>query len=144
MVEGKWFVQGSDLTVPLMLRQAVFGAGRDALDDAAQQVVVYRDGIPAGTARLWWQDGEFCAGDVGVVPAERGKGLGDLLVRLLLYKAATHAATALAVRCKADCVPYFTRCGFAVQAGDGEPVTLRARLDGGCAECAHCGGCGKS
>lgn len=141
MVEGKWFVQGSDLAVPLSIRQSVFGTGRDALDDAAQQVVVYQDGTPVGAARLWWQAGDFCAGDVGVLPAQRGKGYGDLLVRLLLYKAANHYAASLMVRCPAACVAFFSHYGFTEESREGDCVTLRAPLSQGCADCTQCGGC---
>ena len=112
MIEGKWFVQNSDITQPLALREAVFARGRDALDAQAQQVVVYREGLPVGTGRLWWQDGGFFAGDIGVLPAQRGQGYGDLLVRLMLYKATTHHAQSLCVVCPADVCAFFARYGF--------------------------------
>lgn len=92
MVQGKWFPMGSDLTLPVSLRHSVFGRGRDALDDQAWQVVVYQGDLPVGSARLWWEDGAFRLGDVGVLAAYRGQGFGDLLVRLLLFKALTHGA----------------------------------------------------
>lgn len=41
MIQGKWFPTGSDVSQPLAIRRAVFGRGRDALDDWAQQVTVY-------------------------------------------------------------------------------------------------------
>ena len=59
MVQGRWFPMGSDLSQPLAVRMAVFGTGRDALDDGAQQVAVYDGEQPVGSARLWWQDGAF-------------------------------------------------------------------------------------
>ena len=46
---GKWFPTGSDVSQPLAIRRAVFGRGRDALDDWAQQVTVYAGEEPVGT-----------------------------------------------------------------------------------------------
>ena len=92
MIQGKWFPTGSDVSQPLAIRRAVFGRGRDALDDWAQQVAVYAGEEPVGTARLWWRDGAFWLGDVGVLSDFRGMGYGDLLVRLLLFKALSHGA----------------------------------------------------
>ena len=139
MIEGKWFAQGSDLAVPLGIRQSVFGRAQDALDDLAQQVVVYRAGIPVGTARLWWRDGSFWAGDIAVLPEERRNGYGDLLVRLLTYKAVTHHARQLSLTCPASLATFFARYGFQpLQQGD--PMTMlldTATLSGGCAGCGN-------
>ena len=115
MIEGKWFAQGAELAQPLAVRQAVLGFGRDALDEEAQQVVVYREGEPVGTARLWWQDGSFRLGDLCVLPQARGQGYGDLLVRLLLYKAMTHQAGSVRLLCPAALTPFFARYGFQAQ-----------------------------
>jgi len=141
MIEGKWFAQGADITVPLTLRQAVFGRGRDALDDMAQQVVVYREGEPVGAARLWWADGDFHAGDIGVAPDRRGAGYGDLLVRLLAYKASTHGARCLVLQSPSALRAFFERFGFTADAPQGEPALMRLQLtDGGCAGCGKCKG----
>lgn len=171
MIEGKWYVQNSDISLPLTLREAVFARGRDALDACAQQVVVFREGTPVGTARLWWEDGEFWAGDIGVLPDERRQGYGDLLVRLLLYKATTHCARSLTIVCPSSLSAFFARYGFtAVQppapakdiAGNGslasaasavlpensgevsQTLVMRASLDDAGQGCAGCGGCGQN
>lgn len=143
MVEGKWYAQGADIAVPLQVRAEALGAGRDALDDLARQVAVFQGGRAVGAARLWWEDGAFHAGEIGVLPAERGKGYGDLLVRLLKYKAVSHGAATLTVRCPRALLPFFERYGFAAQ-DEGEPLTLVCRLNEGCEGCGGCGGCGQS
>lgn len=112
MIQGKWFPTGSDLSQPLAVRQAVFDRGRDALDDWAQQVAVYAGDEPVGAARLWWRDGAFWLGDVGVVPGCRGKGYGDLLVRLLLFKALSHGARFIRLEAPSEAVAFFARYGF--------------------------------
>ncbi len=144
MIRGKWFPQGSDIAEPLALRQAVFGAGPDRLDDEAQQVVVYDNDTPVGTARLWWQAGAFFLGDVGVLEAKRGLGFGDLLVRLALHKALTHHASQVRLDTPREMGPFFARYGFTPDPESSEGSTrlrmsIRADailLDG----CSACGG----
>ena len=118
MVQGKWFPVGADLTAPLSVRLADFGRGRDALDDISQQVLALDDAErPVGTARLWWQDGAFWAGDVGVLPDARGMGYGDLLVRLLLFKALTHGAVRVCLTPTEETRGFFARYGFTPEDG---------------------------
>ena len=138
MIEGKWFVQGSDLTQPLAIREAVFGRGMDALDAEAQQVMVYREGQPVGAARLWRHDGSFHMGDIGVLPAYRGQGYGDLLVRLLIFKAETHHAGCVRLTCAQATRAFFERYGFAAS-DNGDPLEMSLRPGEGCAGCGHCG-----
>ena len=135
MVQGQWFPMGSDLTQPLSVREAVFGRGRDALDESAQQIVVYNGDIAVGSARLWWQDGAFWLGEVGVLPAWRGMGYGDLLVRLLLYKALTHSARALRLKTPEATAGFFARYGFRAQSGE----VMYLAADDVCL--SHCEGC---
>ena len=56
MIEGKWFAPGTDLSQPLALRRLILNQEADALDPMAWNVVVYREGQPAATGRIWWQD----------------------------------------------------------------------------------------
>lgn len=139
MVKGKWFSQGSNILPALQVREAVFSRGRDALDDMAQQVVVYQAGSPVGAARLWWAEGAFHLGEVGVLPAQRGKGYGDLLIRLLLFKALAHHATEIQLCCTQAIAPFFTRYGFTVkEEASGEAASLCMHL---AAEDVHLSGC---
>ncbi len=137
MVQGKWFPMGSDLTLPVSLRHSVFGRGRDALDDQAWQVVVYQGDLPVGSARLWWEDGAFRLGDAGVLAAYRGQGFGDLLVRLLLFKALTHGAASVRLSAPAAVAPFFAKYGFQADGG-GDPVAMSIR--GQDVRLSHCGG----
>ena len=139
MVEGRWYPQGADIGAPLAVRQAVFGTGLDALDGEAQQVAVFGEGGAVGSARLWWAQGDFWAGDIGVLPGERGKGYGDLLVRLLLYKAASHGAACLRILSPAALASFFARYGFTAE-GEGDPLAMRAVPATGCSGCGSCSG----
>lgn len=138
MVQGRWFPMGSDLSQPLAVRMAVFGTGRDALDDGAQQVAVYDGEQPVGSARLWWQDGAFWLGCVGVPEPFRGRGYGDLLVRLLLFKALTHSARVIRLEAPDGAAPFFAQYGFQPESSrDGHTVM---RLLGADVRLSHCGG----
>lgn len=141
MVQGKWYATGSDISLPLSLRQLVFSRGEDALDAFAQQVVVFDGEQAVGAARLWWADGAFRLGDLGVRSDKRGLGFGDLLVRLLLFKALTHGASLICLTPTPETVSFFTQYGFSTN-GDGS-LSIRAQdvqlshCGGNCAECGH-------
>ena len=146
MVQGKWFPMGSDIAVPLSVRQRVFGRGADALDNMAQQVVVYESDVPVASARLWWADGAFRLGDVAVLEDKRDRGFGDLLVRLLLYKSLTHSAEIIRLETPTETESFFAQYGFVTDGETenglkqmfirGEDVQL-SHCGGNCAECGH-------
>ncbi len=138
MVQGKWFPMGSDISPALAIRRAVFGTDRDALDDMAQQVIVTREGKPVGSARLWWADGAFCLGELGVLEEERGKGYGDLLIRLLLFKALTHSASLIRLTAPKDVAAFFAKYGFEEEGGD--DTLRRMFIRGQDVQLSHCGG----
>lgn len=138
MVQGKWFPVGNDISEALSVRRAVFGTAADPLDNMAQQVVVYREGKPVGSARLWWADGAFRLDKLGVLAEERGKGYGDLLLRLLLFKALTHSAGRIALETPEETRPFFAKYGFLA---DGEENGLVAmHILGENVQLSHCGG----
>jgi len=124
MIQGKWFPPGTDLTRDaLPLRQAVFGRGRDPLDDESWSCVVYEEDQPVATGRIWWRDGAYWLGDLCVLPAFRGRRLGDLALRLLLFKAQSHSAREVRLRCPADTAGFFARLGLRAVSGD-DPVEM--------------------
>ena len=138
MVQGKWFPMGSDISEALSIRQAVFAQGEDAFDPLAQQVVVYRAGKPVGSARLYWADGAFRLDRLGVLEEERNKGYGDLLIRLLLFKALTHSAPVITLDTPAETRAFFAKYGFQ---DDGEQDGLtRMHILGENVQLSHCGG----
>jgi len=99
-----------------------------------------------GAARLWWRDGAFWLGDVGVLSDFRGMGYGDLLVRLLLFKALSHGAHFLRLEAPEEAVAFFARYGFCEECRQGGRAVMGlaaadVRLDrcgGGCAGCGLC------
>lgn len=127
MVEGKWYRPGDDAPEAFAIREGVFGRGRDALDDESWNVLVWFNGEPAATGRLWWKDGAFWLGDVAVRSELRGRRLGDLTLRLLMFKAESHAARMLRLISPLPVCGFFAKLGFRPDgdaAGDEQPMLL--------------------
>ena len=120
MIQGKWFPQGADLTDALSVREAVLARREDALDAEAWNVVVYSDDRPAAAGRLWWREGSFWIGDLCVLPEYRGRKLGDLALRLLLFKAQSHFAREIRLRAPSDTAGFFARLGFRAEQAEEE------------------------
>ena len=112
MVQGKWFAPGSDLSDLLPVRTAVFGRGMDDLDAVSWNTLVFEDSVPAATGRIWWENGAFWLGDIAVLEDRRRRRLGDLVLRLLLFKAQDHAAREVRLRCPRSVAGFFARLGL--------------------------------
>ena len=112
MVQGKWFAPGTNPGAAADVRQEVFGFGQDALDSMSWNVLVYQDDVPAASGRIWWEDGAYRLGEIGVLPALRGRRLGDLTFRLLLFKAQEHFAREVRLAAPPEVLGFFTRLGF--------------------------------
>ena len=67
MIQGKWFAPGSDLTDVIPVRTAVFGRGSDDCDALSWNALVFEDSVPVAAGRIWWEDGAFRLGDIGVL-----------------------------------------------------------------------------
>ena len=124
MIQSKWFAPGSDLSVVLPVREAVFGYGEDDLDAESWNVLVYQDTIPVAAGRIWWRDGAFRLGDLGVLEAFRRRKLGDLVLRLLLFKAQSHAAREVRLLCPRDLTGFFARLGLREVSSEGELIEM--------------------
>ena len=111
-IEGKWHAPGDLPAEAESLRQRVFGRGRDALDELSWNALICADGVPAATGRIFWRDGAFWLDSIAVEAAFRGQKLGDLTLRLLLFKAQSHAARELRLFSPDSTTGFFARLGF--------------------------------
>lgn len=141
MVEGKWYAPGAECPQAMAIRQAVFGRGADEQDALSWNVLVWYEGEACATGRLWWRDGAFWLGDLAVLPARRGLGLGDLTLRLLLFKAESHAARLMRLQCPEQVQGFFTRLGFREEGRAGEEILMSLRGEDLCLD--SCKGCQK-
>ena len=141
MIQGKWFSPGQDLSYGVLpVRGAVFGRGADDLDPLSWNVLVLRDGVPAAAGRIWWADGAYWLGDIGVLEEYRGQKLGDLVLRLLLFKAQGHAAREVRLSCTPALTGFFARLGLREEAGD-SPESVLMSIPGNKIDldsCSHC------
>lgn len=143
MVQGKWFAPGSDLSALLPVRVEVFGRGQDDLDAVSWNALVYEDSVPAATGRIWWNNGSFWLGDIAVLENRRRRRLGDLVLRLLLFKAQSHAAREVRLRCPADLTGFFDRLGLRAQSSE-VPGTVEMVIPGDAIDLDTCRNCPKA
>ncbi len=113
MIQGKWFAPGEDLSAEVLpIREKIFGVSGSAKDPEGWNALVYMDDVPAASGRIWWSEGAFWLGEIGVIPEMRGRRLGDLVLRLLLFKAQSHAAREIRLFCPEETEGFFARLGF--------------------------------
>ena len=144
MIQGKWFAPGEDLSAGVLpVRESVFGRGEDDLDAASWNALVYQDGVPAACGRIWWEEGAFRLGDIGVLEPFRGQRLGDLVLRLLLFKAQSHFAREVRLRCSREVTGFFARLGLKEDSVSG-PGLVEMMISGNDIDLDTCRRCPKT
>lgn len=143
MVQGKWFSPGSDLSDVLTVRTAVFRRGADNLDAVSWNVLVYEDSLPVAVGRIWWENGAFRLGDIGVLESFRHKKLGDLVLRLLLFKAQSHAAREVRLLSPRNLTGFFDRLGLQCLPSD-DPANVEMMIPGDQIDLDSCKNCPKA
>lgn len=142
MIQGKWFAPGEDLSADVLpVRKAVFGLSGDSTDPEGWNALVFFDGHPVASGRIWWEADAFWLGSIGVLPEYRGQRLGDLVLRLLLFKAQSHAAREVRLSCPSGMEGFFSRLGFQAVSREGETVEMA--LDGNSISLDSCASCKK-
>lgn len=142
MIQGQWFAPGKDISPLIAVRQSVFGRGADALDTESWNALVFEDGVPAACGRIWYRDGAYWLGDIGVLESSRGRRLGDLVLRLLLFKAQSHAAPEVRLRCSSETTGFFSRLGLRPVSDSGNIVEMM--IPGNQIDLDTCRSCRKS
>ncbi len=134
MITNQWFLGLDDISDALFIRNKVFveeqgnpaEAEHDEIDKTALHLVVYADGAPVGCARMAPSEGGFKLSRIAVLKESRGKRYGDLIMRLLLFKAFQMGAITVSLDARESAVDFYTRFGFV---RNGEPV---------CGACQSC------
>ena len=122
MIQGKWFAPGENLPEEVLsVRREVFGNPGQTVDPKGWNTLVYLDDMPAASGRIWWEEGAFWLGEIGVLSSLRGRRLGDLVLRLLLFKAQSHAAREVRLSSPEETQGFFARLGC-------RPVSRETRM----------------
>ncbi len=156
MVHGKYFTSADDITPIMNLRYAVFAdeqgfsreLERDKYDDMSFYALVYdEDEQPASTGRLFIDaKNRFHIGRMCTRKDARGKGYGDLAIRMLLDLALRMNAPYVVIESQIPAIGFYKRYGFHEEGeifmDENCPHQLLvANADEICVGCACCSGC---
>lgn len=146
MITGKFLTSNDDINVALAMRSEVFpGSGRDERDAMAIYAVTFSEaGEPGSAGRLFMDDDNVITIDcVGTVERLRGQGLGDLVMRMLLYRVLEMNLDRVKLSCVPGIAPFFMRYGFHQTAQAGESLiemqaeNAEINIEGTCKHCAE-------
>jgi len=115
------FIRGDeDLTEPFAIRREVFIEEQscpedeeyDEFDRQAMHLMIYVDEQPAACGRVWHDGKSYRIGRLAVRPMYRGQKLGDLAVRLMLFKATNMGAEQIDISAQTYIMPLYKKFGF--------------------------------
>lgn len=115
------FIPGNqDASEPFAIRREVFVEEQgypeadefDGFDASALHLMVYVDEQSAATGRIWHDGSRFWIGRLAVREPYRGQKVGDLALRLLLYKAFSSGAEELFLKAQSYVRPFYEKFGF--------------------------------
>ncbi|HOV70150.1 MAG TPA: GNAT family N-acetyltransferase [Clostridia bacterium] len=120
MIQTKWLVGKPGLEAAREIREKVFvreqftprGEEFDNIDDYCDHLIVYDNGIPVGTGRLYVRNGEYIPSRIAVIKEARGKGIGDLIMKLLLHRGISKGAKSFRISAQRYAKGFYERYGF--------------------------------
>lgn len=86
----------------------------DSLDNFAEFALLYDNGVPAGTARLVYNNNGCKIGRIAVLKSFRGKGCGAFIVKQICKKAFDKGAENVFVDAQNYAVPFYQKLGFKI------------------------------
>ena len=157
MFRGKYYLSSNPEAAPVLdLRKRIpeFAKDRDVHDDMAFYALVYNEADePSACGRLYIDDdSRFRLDYIGVLPEERHKYMGDLVARMMIYKAEELNAPRIVADVPKTLVYFFARYGFRLDAMTETTAHMSVereniRLEGSCSkgdgsacigDCANC------
>jgi predicted GNAT family N-acyltransferase len=87
----------------------------DTYDKTAVHILVFDEGVPVGTGRVFMDRGQWYIGRVAVLRESRGKGIGRLIMEKLTAYAREHGAQRIIVYAQIDVMDFYRDLGFTEQ-----------------------------
>lgn len=121
MIRGKFLTSSDDVSDVMDIRRRVFVDEQgyspevevDEHDKMSIYALVYDEADrPAGTGRMYLADDQFKIGRVCVLKHARGQGLGDLVMRMLLYRALEMDVNEVYLSAQLPAIGFYLRFGF--------------------------------
>lgn len=121
MVRGRYLTSKDDISDVISIRRRVFvdeqGYSADSEPDDRDNMAIYAlvtdgENAPSATGRLYIDDDKFWIGRVCVLQSARGKRLGDLVMRMLLFRALELGANAVHISAQLPKLGFYARYGF--------------------------------
>lgn len=120
MITNKWINGRDDISDALKIRSDVFEKElemtdepeEDENDELSLHLVLYDDGDPVATGRIYHDGKTFRIGRCAVLKEKRGAGFGDMLIKLLLLKAFTYNPSEIIISSRLVQAPFYEKYGF--------------------------------
>lgn len=155
MYRGKFLMSGADTSGIFEIRSRIpefHGAVADEFDKMAIYALAFDEqDVPCGCGRMYIDPAShFRIDTLGVLPTHRGRFVGDLLARMLLYKAQELNAGSVYLTCPNETAVFFSRYGFRPDCANEnafDKASVHMRVDGdkisleGTCSCGHGGAC---
>ncbi len=142
MVKSSWSFGPSEISRDLRLRSGNMQSA--TFDEKSLNLIIYNNEVPVACGSLYFDCGAYHISNICVLPEYRGQYFGDMLVRLLVYRAFKMGAERILLRCNNDASTFFSKYGFSVKktVGDVYDMEVTAEtliLQGSCGhDCAEC------
>lgn len=153
MIDGRFIVGIEGLKETGFIRFQVFTEDQgvdpkveqDIYDHFAHHLIIKDNGNPVGTGRLILKDKQCLIGRIAVLPNERGKQYGDLIVRMLIDRVFSMGCHEVHVHSQIHAIGFYEKIGF-VKKGESymesgiehiSMVLTPESLNQGCQGCQH-------
>ncbi|MGN0623938.1 MAG: GNAT family N-acetyltransferase [Oscillospiraceae bacterium] len=84
----------------------------DGIDERAVHAVLFCDGAPAATGRLYSEKGSFHIGRVAVLKEYRGKALGSMIISALEAEAKKMGALQISLSAQTQAQGFYEKLGY--------------------------------
>ncbi len=137
MIRSSWKF-GNNIDEVTDIRKSVGDVQSDS-DEKSIQLILYDGDTPAACGSLYFGSGAYRIAHCCVRPELQKKYLGDMLVRLLLFRGFNMMAEKIVIQPTPETVGFFSRYGFSRVDDFMEVTPQTLKLEGKCGhDCSTC------